>query len=281
MNSTGNCLALSSRTMKLNSRVRLLYAALILLLCAATKLEAASVTLAWDANTETNIGGYIVRYGRQTGVYTNQVDVGNRTQFSVIALAPGTYYFTVSAYNTTSQVSPNAPEVSTTLPPLPATYAPDADGDHKSDLMVWRPTNGTWYWLTSSTTYNYANAGSKQWGNAGAGDVAMTGDIDGDGMSDLVVWRASTGTWYWLTSSTGFNYANAGGVQWGNQALGDVPILGDIDGDGKADLIVWRATTGTWYWLTSSTNYVSGDSKQWGNQALGDVPIRADIDGDG
>jgi hypothetical protein len=55
-------------------------------------------------------------------------------------------------------------------------------------------------------------------------------------------------------------------VQWGNASLGDSPIVGDIDGDGLTDLTVWRASTGTWFWLTSSTgySYAAQRQKQWG-----------------
>ena len=159
----------------------------------------------------------------------------------------------------------------------------DIDGDGVADLIVWRPSDGTWYWLTSSTGFNYTSGGAKQWGNQGLGDVPMVADMDGDHRADLVIWRASTATWYWLTSSSGYSYASSAGVQWGNQGLGDQPLTGDWDGDGKADLGVWRATTGTWYWLTSSSNYsyASAHGIQWGNQSFGDVPQIGDIDGDG
>jgi len=151
----------------------------------------------------------------------------------------------------------------------------DVDGDGAADLLVWRAPTGTWYWLTSPTGYSYAAGGSKQWGNQSLGDVPMVADIDGDGKADLVVWRASTGTWYWLTSSSGYTYAAAGGVQWGNQSLGDVPLAGDFDGDGRADLAVWRASTDVWYWLTSSSGYAyaAAGSKQWGSQSQGDIPM--------
>ena len=159
----------------------------------------------------------------------------------------------------------------------------DLDGDGLSDLVVWHPSTGTWSWVLSSKNFVDDGLGTKQWGNSSLGDVPLLGDIDGDGKADLIVWRASTGTWYWLTSSSGYSYASMSGVQWGNQALGDVPLVGDFDGDHKADLAVWRASTGTWFWLTSSSgySYAAAGSKQWGNQSLGDQPLVADIDGDG
>jgi hypothetical protein len=159
----------------------------------------------------------------------------------------------------------------------------DMDGDGIVDPIVWRPADGTWYWLTSGTGYNPANAVGKQWGNQTQGDVPLVGDMDGDGKSDLVIWRANTGTWFWLTSSSGYSYASAHGIQWGNPGLGDRPILGDFDGDEREDLGVWRASTGTWFWLTSSTNYSYAAARgiQWGNSGLGDMTFTGDTDGDG
>jgi hypothetical protein len=159
----------------------------------------------------------------------------------------------------------------------------DVDNDRKFDLVVWRPSNGTWYWLTSSTLYNYANGGQAQWGSQANGDIPMSADMDGDGIMDLVVWRPTSGTFFWLTSSTGYNAGAAQGKQWGNNSLGDKPFIADIDGDGKGDLIVWRPSSGTWFYLLSSAgySYAAQGQKQWGNSGLGDVPILGDFDGDG
>lgn len=162
-------------------------------------------------------------------------------------------------------------------------FSADMDGDGMVDLIVWRPSDNTWYWLTSGNGYNYANAAARLWGNSAMGDVPMVGDMDGDLKGDLIIWRPGNGTFYWLTSSTNYSYAASRAVQWGNSSLGDQPILGDFDGDGRQDLAIWRASNGTWYWLASSAeySYASAQGVQWGNAGMGDKPLTGDIDGDG
>ena len=51
-----------------------------------------------------------------------------------------------------------------------------------------------------------------------------------------------TGVWYILQST--------GGVQtpaWGVNSLGDVPVPADYNADGRADVAVYRASTGDWF----------------------------------
>jgi parallel beta-helix repeat protein len=160
----------------------------------------------------------------------------------------------------------------------------DIDGDGKSDLIVWNAGTGTFRWVLSSAAYSDVASGSKQWG--APGDVPLIGDIDGDRKADLVVWRPSTATFYWLTSSSWYSTSAFGSKQWGDFQQPDVPLLGDVDGDGKADLFVWRQANGMFYWLTSSTgySYTTGQGqKQWGGIVSGapDVPLLKDADGDG
>jgi endonuclease/exonuclease/phosphatase family metal-dependent hydrolase len=132
---------------------------------------------------------------------------------------------------------------------------------------VFRPSTGTWYILSSSTTQIY------QWGLSS--DVPVPGDYDGDGKTDVAVFRPTTGQWFILTSSS--NYMACIVVSWGVST--DIPLQGDYDGDGKADPAVYRPSTGQWFVLKSSTSYTTNLAVSWGLST--DVPLQGDYDGDG
>jgi hypothetical protein len=139
------------------------------------------------------------------------------------------------------------------------------------DLIVWRPSSGTWY-----IRHQDGSSWRQQWGTSN--DVPFVGDVDGDGLGDLIVWRPSTGMWYVLLSSKGYSSLQALRIQWGTS--GDTPLVGDVDGDGRVDLIVWRPSNGYWYVLQSSTNYSPSQVLriQWGTS--GDKPLVGRFDSD-
>lgn len=83
-----------------------------------------TVTLAWDANTETDIAGYKVYWGKVSRTYTNTpvptVSQSAAPTFTTPALANGTWYFAVTAYNTAGLESVYSNEVSKTISSAPA-----------------------------------------------------------------------------------------------------------------------------------------------------------------
>jgi hypothetical protein len=73
---------------------------IFLLLSLAGQVRAEQVSLAWDANTEPDLGGYKLYYGTASQAYSQVIDVGKGTQVTVSNLNQGvTYFFAVTAYN--------------------------------------------------------------------------------------------------------------------------------------------------------------------------------------
>lgn len=100
---------------------------------------------------------------------------------------------------------------------------------------------------------------------------AQRADFDGDGRSDISVFRESDSTWYAYGSDAGIMI-----LRWGMN--GDIPVPGDYDGDGRVDPAVFRTdgTHTTTYVLQSDGLVLS--VLQWGIE--GDIPVIRDFDGD-
>jgi hypothetical protein len=105
---------------------------------------------------------------------------------------------------------------------------------------------------------------------ATATTVLSRADFDGDGKSDISVFRPADGNWYLERSTQGFT-----GVNWG---LGtDILTPGDFDGDRKTDVVVFRPSNGYWYGINSS----NGSTFAINFGQIGDIPQVGDFDGDG
>jgi uncharacterized delta-60 repeat protein len=96
-------------------------------------------------------------------------------------------------------------------------------------------------------------------------------DFDGDGVTDLFVFRPSSGEWHLYLSLTNSHRV----IKWG--LADDVITPADYDGDGKTDIAVYRPSERLWYILQSSNNRLRVE-----NFGLSDdVVMPADYDGDG
>jgi len=76
--------------------------------------------LSWQKNTESDLSHYVVYYGTTSQVYDQIIPVGltqtpNAPSFTIAELAPGTYYFTVRAVDTSGNEGLQAPEATKTI----------------------------------------------------------------------------------------------------------------------------------------------------------------------
>ena len=182
----------------------------------------------------------------------------------------GTWYILNSSTGTvTSQVLGQAGDI-----PIPGKF----DNDARADFAVYRPSTGTWF-VTMSASGSFSISFGL------TGDMPLVQDTDFDGIAELNVWRPSNGQWFTYNRITGVSAF--GGVLG---LSGDIPAMQrprlpsttstDFDGDGRADLTVYRVSGGgaDWFQLFSRNAYSTGGQTQWGLAT--DLKVAGDYDGD-
>jgi hypothetical protein len=160
--------------------------------------------------------------------------------------------------------------------PVPEDY----DGDRRTDLAFYDPRTGEWHRRLSATGVEEVTA----WG--ATTDIPVPADYDGDGRADLAVYRPSNGYWFIVDSSGGMRVVMWGGKTPENWSRSggegsDVPMPVDVNGDGRANPVVYSPRFGTFrvllqrhpdgiHWDSYEIDFFDGEG----------VPFAGNFDGD-
>jgi hypothetical protein len=139
----------------------------------------------------------------------------------------------------------------------------DFDGDGMSDIL-WRDleSGDVDIWgLTKNSTLGPLEGGSDPWGAIGAGD------FDGDGSDDVLLREADTDRLAVRLSTTGVRGVIASAQKQGasvplNQGARErqVPSIGDYDGDGLSDLVIYDSqAVETRLWLMQGSTITASE----------------------
>lgn len=175
----------------------------------------------------------------------------------------------------------------------------DMDGDGLEDVLLGPTSGGNWR-LVKSTGTTLVDQGIV--GN-GYGDLYAQPDrfrqldMNGDGLTDILVGPTSGGNWFWMRN-TGTGFINESNVKqadapvstpfngYGNyyESPGRIRVM-DVNGDGLQDLFIGPSSTGKWDFVENTKNGFI-DHKEWftGYSEFSDYSKRIhqmDVDGDG
>lgn len=156
----------------------------------------------------------------------------------------------------------------------------DFDGDKRADISVYRPSTGVWYRINSADNSFYA----EKFGTGN--DLIAPADYDGDGKTDLAVFRkpypGPNLSYYYILNSSD----NTVRIEQFNIRAA-FPTPGDWNGDGKAEVAISPLVGGIPELPPPPTHFIYKKASDQKAEFIsvgvypGGIPVPSDYDGDG
>jgi hypothetical protein len=170
-----------------------------------------------------------------------------------------------------------------------AHLAADVDGDGRADLLSFHPKRGRWWVSTGRENGTFASPRlAATYATTAGWQAHLAADVDGDGRADLISYHPDRGRWWVSRGRTDGTFGaprrlvdHPTGAGWAAH------VAADVDGDGRADLLAYDATAGSWLVFADRV----GSAEPWPLRASGAIGyttrtgwqthLAADVTGDG
>jgi hypothetical protein len=124
-----------------------------------------------------------------------------------------------------------------------------SNDNNRSGIGVFRASDGNWKFdANDNNRYDGCRVDICYQNFGAANTIAVTGDWDGDGKSEIAYFEPASGSWILDANGNAANdtcssdncYSDFGGIH-------DLPVAGDWNGTGKTRIGIFRPSTGEWF----------------------------------